>query len=567
MTEGPDIRTQPLAVSGKPLTRRQLLRAAAISGVALAGGAALAACGGSSSSQGPATVNVTFLTNGWPGDSMPTAAEEKGNINTQAYADSLAKWLKENPGVKIKHTDTTIWSQQVVTQAIAAGVAPTWFQGNVLGSYQNPLVRSAFARGLAADLTDLVQSTDLEGQLASAYLPIFQSWKVNDRYYGTPGGYGVGDGMYFRRDLIQQAGLQEPTPDWTWNDFRALAKALNTSSIKGADLQGYVFDQMLQATGLSSGATSYGQLGLLPQPSQGWPWTYDLNAWETAYEQAVAIWRGMYFQDKSITSAESTGDSDVAQAFARGDVALMANNTGYFTRPVSDPTSAINISQKLGKPFGDVVGWISHPQGPLGSFGATQAVSALASIDPHFDRNPPALAKAYDFAVQMLIGQSLVDQRQEIYKATNDLKEVFLEIPPMSKLQVTYGVKGTAEDAWGAATMNAVNAAANIPTIPDPSVYFPAEKNAGPTGDAWNDANSGLAYTQDAVANILTKLQSVQNQQFASLSSSTSASDFLSAAKKFFADLDKFWATNAPQFSESQFHPWYQQKVLPALGG
>jgi hypothetical protein len=557
MTEGPDTRPQPLAAAGKPLTRRQLLRAAAISGVALAGGAVLAACGGSSSSQGPATVNVTFLTNGWPGDSMPTAAQEKGNINTQAYADSLAKWLKENPGVKIKHTDTTIWSQQVMTQAIAAGVAPTWFQGNVLGSYQNPLVRSAFARGLAADLTDLVKSTDLEGQLTSFYLPIFQSWKVNDRYYGTPGGYGVGDGMYFRRDILQQLGLQEPTPDWTWSDFRTLAKELTSSSMKGADLQGYVFDQMLYATGLSSGATNYGQLGLIPQPSQSWPWTYDLSEWEPAYEQAVNIWRTMYFQDKSITSAESTGDNDVAQAFARGDVAMVANNTGFFTRPVSDPTSAINISQKMGKPFGDVVGWISHPKGPLGSFGATQAGSALASIDPHFDRNPPALAKAID----------LVDQRQEIYKATNDLKEVFLEIPPMSKLQVTYGVKGTAEEAWGAATMNAINAAASIPQLPDPSIYFPAEKNAGPTGDAWNDANSGLAYTQDGISGILNKLQTVQNQQFASLSSSTSSADFLSAAKKYFADLDAFWAKNAPQFSEIQYRPWYQQKVLPALGG
>lgn len=549
----------------KPLTRRQLLRAAAIGSVTIAGGATLAACGGSSS-KGPTTVNVTFLTNGWPGDAMPTAAQQKADINTKAYADSLSKWLKQNPGVKIKHTDTTIWSQQVVTQAIAAGTAPTWFQGNVLGSYQNPLVRSAFAKGLAADLTDLVASTGLESQLTDFYRPILQSWKVNGRYYGTPGGYGVGDGMYYRRDLIQAAGLQEPTPNWTWADFRNLAKALTTSKMKGAALQSYVFDQSLFASGLNSGATNFGQLGLVPKPSQGWPWVYNLAPWESQYEEIINNWREMYFTDKSITSQSSTGDNDVAQAFARGDVAMMANNTGFFTRPVSDPTSAINISQKLGKPFDEVVGWISHPKGSLGSFGATQAGSAVASIDPHFNRNPPALAKAFDFAVQMLVGQSLVDQRQEIYKATNDLKEVFLEVPPMSKLQVTYGIKGTAEEAWGSATMNAVNAAASIPQLPDPSVYFPAEKNAGPTGDAWNDANSGLAYTQDGIAGILTKLQTVQNQQFSSLSSSTSPSDFLAAAKKFFADLDTFWAKNAPDFSAQQFHPWYQQTILPALG-
>jgi maltose-binding protein MalE len=564
MTEELGTVLDPLLEPARPLTRRQVLRAAAASSLALAGGALLAACGGSSANT---VVNVTFLTNGWPGDAMPTAEQQKGNITLKAYADALAAWLKQNPGVKIKHTDTNIWSQQAVTQSIAAGTAPTWYEGNILGSFINNVVRSAFARGLAADVTDLVQSTKLESQLTSIYLPVYQSWKVNGRYYGTPGGYGAGDGMYFRRDLIQQAGLTEPTPGWTWSDFRTLAKTLTTSKMKGAALQFYVFDQSLQANGLNSGATGYGGLGLDPTPSNPWPWRYDLTPWLSQYEQVINNWRGMYFTDKSITSALSTGDSDVAQAFARGDVAMMANNTGFFTRPVTDPTSAINIAVKVGKPFEEVVGWISHPIGYLGSFGATQAGSAIGSIEPHLQRNPPALAKAFDFLVQFIIGEALVKQRQEIYRTTHDLKDVFLEVPPMSKLQINYGIQGTAEQAWGTLTMKAVNAAAAIPQLPDPGIYFPAEQNPGPTGDAWNDANSGLAYTQDTIATVLAKLQSVQNAQFSSLSSSVSSSDFIASAKKFFSDLDAFWAKYAPLFSAEQFHPWYVQKVLPALGG
>ncbi len=548
----------------KPLTRRQVLRAAAATTVLVAGGSLLAACGSSS----PTTVNVTFSTGGWPGDAMPTADQQKDNVTLKAYADSLSQWLKQNPGVKIKHVDTNIWDQQTVTQAVSTGTAPTWYMGNVLGSFQNPLVRSAFARHLAADLTDLIKSTNFESTLTSSYLPLFQGWKVNGRYYGTPGGYGVGDGMYFRRDLIQQAGLPEPTPGWTWDDFRNLAKALTTAKRKGAALQSYVFDQILFANGLNAGATNYGQLGLNPTPSNGWPWRYDLAPWMSQYEQVVNTWRGMYFTDKSITSASNTGDNDVAQAFARGDVAMCANNTGFFTRAVTDPTSAQNIAVKLNKPFEDVVGWISHPLGALGSFGATQPVVALASIDPHLQRNQPALAKAFDFAVQMLVGKALQDQRVEIYKATKDLKQVFLEVPPMSKYQESYpGISASLDEAWGAKTMQAVSAAAAIPLLPDPAVYFPAETNAGPTGDAWNDANSGLAYTQDSISSVLTKLQNVQNQQFASLTSSTSSSDFVNAAKKFFADLDAFWARNAPNFSAQAFHPWYEQTVLPALGG
>ncbi|WP_376794038.1 ABC transporter substrate-binding protein [Thermogemmatispora sp.] len=564
MTDETRTLLEPLLSPERTLTRRQLLRAAAAGSVALAGGAMLAACGGSSSN---AVVNVTFLTNGWPGDAMPTAEQQKGNITLKAYADALADWLKKNPGVKIKHTDTNIWSQSAVTQAIAAGTAPTWFEGNILGSFINNVVRSAFARGLAADVTDLVVSTRLESQLTDIYLPVYRSWKVNGRYYGTPGGYGAGDGMYFRRDLIQQAGLVEPTPGWTWSDFRKLARALTTAKMKGAALQFYVFDQSLQANGLNSGPTGYGALGLEPTPSNAWPWRYNLTPWLSQYEQVIENWRGMYFTDKSITSSLSTGDSDVAQAFARGDVAMMANNTGFFTRPVTDPTSAVNIAARVGKPFEEVVGWISHPIGYLGSFGATQAGSAIGSIDPHLQRNKPALAKAFDFLVQFIIGDELVKQRQEIYKVTHDLKDVFLEIPPMSKLQINYGINGTAEQAWGKLTMQAVNAAAAIPQLPDPGLYFPAEQNPGPTGDAWNDANSGLAYTQDSIPAVLLKLQNVQNAQFASLSSSVPRETFIASARKFFADLDAFWAKYAPLYSAELFHPWYVQKVLPALGG
>lgn len=564
MFEGTNTDLEPLVESAKPLTRRQLLRVAAMGSVALAGGAALAACGGGAAT--PSTVKVTFLTNGWPGDSMPTADQQKASVNTKAYADSLAKWLKQNPGVTIQHTDTTIWDQQKVIQAISAGVAPTWYEGNILGSFQNGPVRSAFARGLASDLSGLVASTRLESQLTDFYLPVFQSWKVNGKFYGTPGGYGVGDGMFYRRDLIKELGLQEPTVEWTWTDFRNLAKALTTPKRKGAALQGYVFDQSLFANQIASSNSAYGTQGMLVDPNLSWPWRFDLQAWESVYDQVVSNWRGMYFIDKSITSQPSTGDSDVAQAFARGDVAMMANNTGYFTRPVSDPTSAINISKKLNKPFEEIVGWIAHPKGYLGSFGATQAGSAIASIDPHFQRNQAGLAKAFDFAVQMLVGQSLVEQRQAVYKSTNDLKEVFQEVPPMSKLQVTYGLKGTAEDAWGALTMKALADAASIPALPDPGFYFPAETNASPTGDAFNDANSGLGYTNDPIAALIAKLEKTQNTQFGSLASSTSKADFISSANKFFADLDTLWAQHAPTFSASSFRPWYQQKILPALG-
>ncbi len=87
---------------------------------------------------------------------MPTAAQIKSSPVTKAYADLLTKWLKQNPGVTVKHSATNIWDTKVLIPAISAGTAPTWFMGNVLGSFLDPAVRAALTRGLAADLTDLI---------------------------------------------------------------------------------------------------------------------------------------------------------------------------------------------------------------------------------------------------------------------------------------------------------------------------------------------------------------------------------------------------------------------------
>lgn len=561
--------TNTLLDPTKPLTRRQLLRAAAASSVALAGGAALAACGGPGSSSGPATVDVTFLTNGYPQDAAPTAAQQQSDVSLKAYADALSQWLKQNPGVKVKHTDVTIWDQKTVVSAISAGTAPTWYEGSILGSFIDNVVFSQFARGLAADLTSLVQSTNLTSQLTPAYLPGYEYWKVNGKYYGVPGGYGDGDGIFYRRDLVKAAGLTEPTPSWTWEDLRTLAKGLQAANpkMKGAALHYYTYDRSLYASGFNSNPTGYGGLGLEPTPNNAWPWRYNLTPWLAEYEKLTEIWRGMYFTDKTVNSS-LTGGGDVAQLFATGAVAICDGNTSAFQRSLSDPTNIANIAVKQGKPFSDVIGFVSFPVGDLGSFGGTQKGGVVCSIDPRQQRNQPALAKAYDFAVQFLIGQSMATMRQQIYNTTHDAKQVFLEIPPMSKLQVTYGLTGvTAADAWGQPLVDSLNAMQSIPLLPPTSTYFPAEQNAGPTGDAWQDANSGLAFTQDAIPAVLSKLQSTQNAQFASLSSSVDKATFITSAKKYFADLDAFWAQYAPNYSSQQFHPWYQQTVLPALGG
>ncbi len=557
-----------LRSGGLPVTRRQFLHKMAVGSAVVVGGATLAACGGSGSST--SAVNVTFYTNGWPGDAMPTVAQQKQLPATKAYADSLSTWLKQNPGVQVKHTATSIWDQKVMITAISAGTAPTWYEGQILGSFLSPAVKAALARGLAADLTDLVAKHNLEAQLTDVFLPVFRSWKVNGRYYGTPGGYGIGNNVFYRRDLLQQYGLPEPTPNWTWHDFRVLAKQLTRGKMHGGQVPSYVYSEALGANGLASNAISMGAMGLVPSPSSSYPWRLDVTPFLSQYEAVTNDWRGMIYDDKSVLNNTTYGDSDVCAAFVRGDVAMVSTNSSFLTTPpsASNPAEAQVLTDRLNKPLEDVIGLVPNPNGLNGSFGATQPGSAIGSVDPKFQRNQPALAKAYDFLIYMLVGQGAIDQVEESYRATKNLRLVYNNIPPMTKNMVSFaGIPGTAADAWGTKTMQSIQISAQLPMIPDYTLYFPPEQNTLPTEDVFNDGINGLNFSRNPIAPILTKLQSLQNQQYGSLTSSIAKSDFLTAAQKFFTDVDAFWQKNAPNFYAQEFHPWYQQTVLPALGG
>jgi ABC-type glycerol-3-phosphate transport system substrate-binding protein len=548
-----------------PFTRRHLLRLMALGSTALVGGGALVACGNTPST----TIDVTFITANWPTDAMPSEADQKKSAATKAYADTLDKWLKKNPGVKIKHSAFNIWDTPGLTAAITAGTAPTWYMGDILGGFDKLSTRTAFVKGLASDLTSLVQQANLEPQLSDWIVPAWRGWKVDEKYYCTPFGSGAGNGIFYRRDLFKEAGLEEPTPAWTWADFRRMAKVLTRGKVKGAALQFYGFGQNLGANWLASSPSYYAAMGILPSPKTSWHWRYDLLSLQKEYTEVTNNWRGMYFEDKTLTSQPANyGDEDVSKAFIRGDVAIMGNNTDYFTRSPDDPASVVQLLKRLNKPMDEVIGWISHPRGNHGSFGQTQSGLAVGAIEPRLQRNQAALAKAFDFLIYMSMGEGKIDQIVATYQATKDLQRVFTSVPPMTKNQERIsGIPGTAEDAWGQKLVSAVRLAAQIPVIPNVAEYFQAEKGAGMPNSAFDDANSGLGYTQKEVPSLLTNLQNTLNQQAASLTSSISSEDFLAMAKKYYADLAKFWQAQAPDFYASEYQAWYEQKIVPALNG
>jgi multiple sugar transport system substrate-binding protein len=157
-------------------------------------------------------VNLTM----WIGYTPPPPENESQEY--LSIKDIADRYTAEHPNV---HIDL-----QYVNSDNALQKATVALQGNeqpdISYQYGTNMPQLAQAPKLV-DLTDRVQDPDFnwndffEGERAVA--------TVDGRVLGIP---ALVDNLavVYNKDLFEQAGLQEPGPDWTWDEFRADAKAL-----------------------------------------------------------------------------------------------------------------------------------------------------------------------------------------------------------------------------------------------------------------------------------------------------------------------------------------------------
>ncbi len=543
----------------QPVTRRQLLRTMATGSLVLSGAAALASCGGSSSSS--TAVSVTLTSADWPFTALPDSAAQAKDPTVKAYAATLNNWLGKNPGVKIKKGNAdSIWDSKTLTTAVTAGTVATWYPSGVLGNWAQQNIRGAFAQGFAADLTPLIKSYNIEQKLAEYAKEPFHINAINGKYYCFPDDYDPGGHVVtYRRDLIQQQGLQEPTDDWTWDDLRTLAKGLTAGTRKGTAMQSYGANWPLQDS-------LFKVMNVLPDPKSGWRWHTDYTSRLDDWKRAATIIRTMRNQDGSILTDTTYGDGEVAKSFGNEHAAMTFNVVGLFTIGPNDPTSPASLAKRLGKHIDEVVGVARHPHGPNGAFATTRPSVFIASIDPHLSRNPAALEKAFSLLDYMTFGQGFIDQKVAAYQAYKDLQMVYTNPMPVNGIIKYPGVPGTPTDAWGQRYIDTIHGLANSPLIPEKGFYFPAEKNTGPSDTVWSDIQSAIMFSHNDIGTLFTHGQQVLNQQEASFTSSIADDDFTRSARAYYHALDAFWSKNAPAFYANDFHPWLQKYVAPAIG-
>jgi multiple sugar transport system substrate-binding protein len=188
------------SLMGTHASKRRTIVAAGV----VAAATALAACGGGGGggSDGPVSLTMTV----WGGD-----------LDQKTYTERLELAEKKFPDIDIKLELVADAYDQKLQTRVAGGNAPDIIQ----------LAESVNVYASKGQLVDLAPAfaeagIDVNEEFGESTASIFQSdgklWAAPDR-----SGAMV---LYYNKDHFDEAGLDYPTEDWTWEDFRDAAREL-----------------------------------------------------------------------------------------------------------------------------------------------------------------------------------------------------------------------------------------------------------------------------------------------------------------------------------------------------
>lgn len=203
----------------------------------------LAACGGGGAAEEPAAEEPAAEE---PAAEEPAAEEEAmadcfmpveegatitfsgwgDETEQQVYRDSITRFAEVCPAVTVNYEPIPAEFQTKLKAAMAGGTAPDVF-------YVDDQLMTAFAaNGQLLALDDLMAEGGVSrDDFIPALLTIFT---LDDATYGLPKDWGT-LGLIYLPEVFAEAGIDEPTADWTWDDLRAAALAI----AENTDYEGY----------------------------------------------------------------------------------------------------------------------------------------------------------------------------------------------------------------------------------------------------------------------------------------------------------------------------------------
>lgn len=211
-------------MSGKKLSRRDFLRTAALGSVGLA----LAACGGGGATEEPS--------DNTGGGAEPTAApaEPEGKLvwfaaqaadHLPPFQSQKEMWNEMYPKVEIEEVFVP-WSEYgtKMTTMVAGGepIDVAWLMiWNGLGGALN--VNTWLKDDALIDFNPVFDAGTMKEE--DYFEGLLESFKVDGHYWGAPFEAWLGV-FWYNKTLFDAAGVDYPTEDWTWDDYRDASEKL-----------------------------------------------------------------------------------------------------------------------------------------------------------------------------------------------------------------------------------------------------------------------------------------------------------------------------------------------------
>jgi ABC-type glycerol-3-phosphate transport system substrate-binding protein len=286
---------------------------------------------------------------------VPTApAEAQGGaaaitFRTQLLVDELrvlaAEFQRQNPGIRVQ-------VERPDTMATGLTELQRFMQADCFVAHASSLEDDALRAAVLplGPLLELDGSLRLEDFYAIQLEPLLEGGQL----YGLPA-YMRAELMKYNRQFFAEAGLPEPSPDWTLDDFLAIARHFSHGE---GDEQSYGYveplDVVFQRTGLQA-------FGVRVVDDNVEPPTYDFQA----AAEAVAWYADLVRLYRVQPLPLSTSGFDRSADVARFEALLRGGRVAMWPAEASD----IVISMR-NAPLVMDIGSVPFPIGPSGSRGA-----------------------------------------------------------------------------------------------------------------------------------------------------------------------------------------------------
>ncbi len=255
---------------------------------------------------------------------------------------SLAEqFSEEHPDVNVEYRSTpwANWYQTFAT-AIGAGTAPDVSTG---AGYQ---AVQFYDQGAIATLDDFITELEADGTLDDFLPGTIERMQYDGHYVALPWAIDIRI-PYYRRDLLEEAGVDPPT---TWEEFAAVAEA-----VSGDDRYGFV-----TAGGENAGSHF---IYFLILNNGGGLFTEDgaSNLMDERNVEAVQFFSDLVTAGSVHPASVGYSGDDALRAFSQGNAAMILNNPGMWNRfPELD--DQIGIIPPLEAPNGDTgtISWVNN---------------------------------------------------------------------------------------------------------------------------------------------------------------------------------------------------------------